>query len=242
MLDQSNSAFFSAGAHAATSDQSLALKLSQEEHQEIMAKLSSLAHLPAGHLEKTEELYLEQQLTDLLGFTVAAELADHRLNHSVGVMMAQPHLQRSPTDVLQAHGKYLEAGMAKYRSGFGWFTENGELTTQSIEREKYYFAVQLHYLTIWHQQAEELHAWYKYRKMVMINPSEETAVVGVVGDIGPSAWMQYQFAASPEVIRDGAVWSQKALGHVFLFFVDDPDGTIPLGPVSMRWQAKEVIV
>ena len=242
MHDQSNSALLGTSALDSTTDESLALKISLEEHQEIMAKLASLAHLPAGHLEKTDELYLEQQLTDLLGFSVAAELADHRLNHSVGIMAAQPHLLRSPTDVLEAHGKYLEAGLATQRGGFGWFTENGELTTQGIEREKYYFAVQLQYLEHWHREAESLRTWYKYRKMVMINPSEEVAVVGVVGDIGPSTWMQQQFAASPEIIREGNVWSQKTLGHVFLFFVDDPDGTIPLGPVSMRWQSKEAIV
>lgn len=224
------------------SDESLALQISLEEHQEIMAKLTSLSHLPAGHLEKTEELYLEQQLTDLLGFTVTAELADHRLNHSVGIMVAQSHLRRSPTDVLEAHGKYTEAGLARDRGGFGWFTENGELTTQGIEREKYCFAVQLHYLNIWHQQAEELRNWYKYRKMVVVNPSEEMAVVGVIGNIGPDSWIQEQFAASPEIIREGNIWSQKTLGHVFLFFVDDPDDTIPLGPVSMRWQSRKTAV
>lgn len=242
MHNQFSSAQLGISELDSVTDESLAIKISLDEHQEIMAKLASLAHLPAGHLEKTDELYLEQQLTDLLGFPVAAELADHRLNHSVGIMAAQSHLLRSPTDVLEAHGKHLEAGLAGKRGGFGWFTENGELTTQGIEREKYYFAVQLHYLADWHHQTEELRNWYRYRKMVMINPSEEVAVVGVVGDIGPSAWMQHQFGASPEIIREGNVWSQKTLGHVFLFFVDDPDDTIPLGPVSMRWQSKEVLV
>ncbi len=218
----------------------LVAEISKEEHQEIMAKLSSMSHLPAGHLDKMQELYLEQQLTDLLRFPVTAELAEHRLNHSVGVLAAQPHLKRSPTDVLAAHSKYFEAGLGAYRSAFGWFTDNGELTTKGIEREAYSFTLPLHYLPTWNKHSQELTTWYKYRKMIVINPAEEKAVVGAVCDIGPSQWMQYQFGGSPEVVREGKIWSQKSLGHVFLFFVDDPDDTISLGAIDLRWQAQEM--
>lgn len=221
---------------------SLAMSISQEEHQEIMAKMTRLTHLPAGHLDKTDELYLEQQLTDLLGFTVAAELAEHRLNHSVGVMAARPHLMRTPTDTLISHAQYLEAGISPNRSAFGWFTDTGELTAKGIMREKYAFSAQLFYLPTWQQDFAVLKQWYQYRKMIVINPGEEKAVVGVIADIGPAMWMQHQFGGSPEVIREGMIWSPKTQGHVFLFFVDDPDDTIPLGPVDMRWQQKEVIV
>ncbi len=220
----------------------LVTKISQEEHQEIMAKMASLTHLPAGHLDKTDELYLEQQLTDLLGFTVAAELADHRLNHSVGIMAARSHLMRSPTDTLASHAQYLEAGIAATRSAFGWFTDNGELTSKSLTREKYAISAQLFYLPTWHQDSTKLKQWYQYRKMIVINPNEEKAVVGVIADVGPALWMQHQFGGSPEIIREAMVWSPKTQGHVFLFFVDDPDDTIPLGPVDMRWQPKEVIL
>ena len=45
----------------------VALDISQQEHQEIVAKLSSYVNSPAGHLERETELYLEQQLSEILG-------------------------------------------------------------------------------------------------------------------------------------------------------------------------------
>jgi hypothetical protein len=209
--------------------------VSDEEHQDILNKLVGYVHLPAGHLPKADELYLEQQLTDMLGFEVTAELDQHRLNHSIGIMGSEQHLHRSPTDTLEAHDAFQEAGIAPNRGAFGWFTESGELTPKAIAQEKYYFAVQLMYLPDWNENHAELKPWYKFRKMVMVNPAEEIAVVGVVGDAGPAMWVQKQFGGSPEVIREGKVWSPKSQGHVLLYFVDDPEDKIPLGPIDLKW-------
>ncbi|HCC84197.1 MAG TPA: hypothetical protein DEP87_00720 [Candidatus Pacebacteria bacterium] len=215
--------------------------VSEEEYREVINKLIATVHLPAGHLPKTDELYLEQQLTDLLGFPITAELENHRLNHSIGIMGAEQHLKRNPTDDLPNHDAFQEAGMAPNRGAFGWFTENGELTPAAINREKYYFAVQLMYLSNWNVDHDDLKPWYKFRKMVMINPAEELAVVGVIGDAGPALWVQKQFGGSPEVIREGKVWSPKAQGHVLLYFVDDPENQIPLGVVRLD-RAVELLV
>ena len=212
--------------------------ISQEEHQEIISKMVSFSHMPAGHLAKEDELYLEQQLTDMLGFEVTAELENNRLNHTVGLMGGEQHLYRFPGDDLSKHDAYLEAGIAPNRGAFGWFTENGQLTDKAIQNEKYYFAVQLMYLQDWNENHPQLKPWYKFRKMIMINPSEEVAVVGVVGDAGPAMWVKKQFGGSPEVIREGKVWSPKTDGHIILFFVDDPNDEIPLGPIDISWQEK----
>lgn len=211
--------------------------VSEEEYREIMNKMIGYVHLPAGHLPKADELYLEQQLTDLLGFEVTAELENHRLNHSMGIMGAEQHLKRSPTDELSQHDQYQEAGIAENRGAFGWFTEAGSLTPEAIAREKYYFAVQTMYLPNWNTNHDDLKPWYKFRKMVMVNPAEEIAIVGVVGDAGPSLWVQKQFGGSPEVIREGKVWSPKSQGHVLLYFVDDPENKIPLGPIDLSQRA-----
>lgn len=212
--------------------------VSSEEHDEIIAKMVSFAHSPVGHLEKNDELYLEQQLTDMLGFEVTAELEGHRLNHTVGIMGGEQHLRRFPNDTLDQHTAYQEAGIAPNRGAFGWFTENGQLTPQAIEREKYYFAVQTLYLPDWNTNHKELKPWYKFRKMLMVNPHEEVAVVAVVGDAGPAQWVKKQFGGSPEVIREGKVWSPKSQGKILLFFVDDPQDEIPLGPIDLKWQDK----
>ena len=219
----------------------VALDILQQEHQEIMAKLSAYVNAPAGHLERETELYLEQQLSEMLGFKVRAELDGHRLNHSIGVMGAEQHLLRFPGDQLAEHDAYREAGIAPKRGAFGWFTENGQLTPDSILKEKYYVAVQLMYLPNWNQDHQELKPWYKFRKMIVINPAEQTAVVAVVADAGPAMWVKKQFGGSPEVIREGKVWSPKSKGKVLLFFVDDNENQIPLGPISLELNSTKLV-
>ncbi len=208
--------------------------ITQEEHQAIMEKMRTLVQTPPGHLEKEDELYLEQQLSDMLGFQVTAELEGHRLNHLIGIMGGEQHLKRFPTDTLEQHDAYRESGMAPNRGAFGWFTEQGQLTPEAIEREKYYFAVQTMYLPDWNSNHKELKPFYKFRKMIAINPAEEVAVVGVVGDAGPALWVKKQFGGSPEVIREGKIWSKASRGRVMLFFVDDPEDKIPLGPIELQ--------
>lgn len=214
----------------------VALDISEQEHQEIIAKLSSYVNSPAGHLEKETELYLEQQLSEILGFKVRTELDGKQLNHSVGIMGSEQHLLRFPGDELKDHDAYAEAGIAPNRGAFGWFTQNGQLTQESILKEKYYFAVQLMYLPEWSQTYEELKPWYKFRKMIVINPAEQVAVVGVVADAGPSMWVKKQFGGSPEVIREGKIWSPNSKGKVMLLFVDDEEDKIPLGPISLDFK------
>ena len=173
-------------------------------------------------------------MSSLLGFEVVAELEGQRLNHSIGIMGGEQHLRRFPGDSLQEHDAYQEAGIAPNRGAFGWFTENGELTADAIQREKYYFAVQTLYLPAWNRQYQTLKPWYKFRKMIVINPAEKKAVVGIVGDAGPAAWVQKQFGGSPEVIREGKIWSPKSRGRVLLLFVDDPENEVPLGTIDLE--------
>lgn len=207
--------------------------LTQEEKDAVFEKMSTFAAGAPGQLSEEDELYLEQQLTDILGFEVTAELEGNRLNHTVGIMGGEQHLFRFPGDTLDQHTAYQEAGIAPNRGAFGWFTENGVLTDTAIEREKYYFAVQTLYLPNWNTDYPTLKPWYAFRKMVVINPYEKIAVVGVVGDAGPAQWVQKQFGGSPEVIREGKIWSSESRGRVLLFFVDDPQDEIALGVRSL---------
>lgn len=220
------------------SEEKLVAEVTLEEHQEIMNKMAQMVKMPPGHLNREDELYLEQQISDMVGFEVTAELDGHRLNHSIGIMGGEQHLKRFPTDTLAQHDEYQQAGIAPNRGAFGWFTENGELTPQAIQREKYYFAVQTLYLPEWNQNHDELKPWYKYRKMIAINPADGVAAVGVVGDAGPAQWVGKQFGGSPEIIKDAKIWSKDAKGRVILFFVDDPEDKVPLGILDLN-QIKE---
>ncbi len=212
----------------------LLTEITQQELEEIVNKMVSYVNMDVGHLPKEEELYLEQQLSDLLGFEVMAELEGNRLNHTIGIMGGEQHLTRYPGDKLSDHDAYLEAGIAPNRGAFGWFTEDGELTERAIAMEKYYFAVQTMYLPDWNSRHSELKPWYKYRKMIAINPAEGLAVVGVVGDAGPAMWVKKQFGGSPEIIREAKVWSPKSRGRVILLFVNDPDDNVPLGVIDLN--------
>jgi hypothetical protein len=215
--------------------QALYAELSKEEHSAVMEKMSRMVQEPAGHLPRQEELYLEQQLTDLFGFEISAELEGIRLPHSTGVMQALPHLRRHPTDTLVNHERCHAAGIRQVRGGFGWFTELGQLTPLGVLQEKYFFSVQAQFTSAWQSSPSLLKNWLKFRKMVLINPMEERAVVGCIGDLGPSEWVHYQFGGSPETIQDGKVWSPKSRGHVLLFFINDPMNHIQLGPLDLRY-------
>lgn len=215
-------------------DAPLASSISREEYDSIMEKMVELLQLPAGQLEEESELYLEQQLSDILGFTVSANLDNHKLLYSTGIMESLSHLKRFPTDTLEQHSNFHEAGIQHNRSAFGWFTTTSELDQKSIEAEKYYISVPLYYHHDWSSNYTELKQWYKFRKVVVVNPVEQRAVVGVIGTVGPITYTRKQFGGSPELIHSGKIWSPKSAGHVLVLFVDDPKDEVPLGPVFFK--------
>lgn len=212
----------------------LATSISQEEYNSIIAKMIQLLQLPPGQLEEDSELYLEQQLSDILGIDVVATLDEHKLLYSTGTMQAEPHLKRSPTDSLAKHENLHEAGINTNRSKFGWFTTLQDFSQEVIDAEKYYISVPLYYYPDWNQNSSELKSWYRLRKIVVINPSEQIAVVGVVGNIGPNIVGRKQFGGSPELIQAGKIWSPHSAGKVLILFVDDPQNTVPLGPINFN--------
>lgn len=212
-------------------DNPLASNVSKDEYDSIMEKIVDLLKLPAGQLAEDSELYLEQQLSDILGFDVLASYEDHKLLFSTGIMKASPHLKRSPTDTLEDHTNYHEAGININRSAFGWFGTGGDLSNSAIEAEKYHISLPLYYYHEWTEQSSELKKWYKFRKAVVINPVNRIAVVCSIGDIGPTTVTRKQFAGSPELIHEGKIWSPKAAGRVLVLFVDDPENKVSYGPV-----------
>lgn len=70
--------------------------------------------------------------------------------------------------------------------------------------------------------------------MIMINPLNGQAVVGVLGDAGPANWTLKQFGASPEAMKALKLHKGPRKGLVLLLFVDDPDNTIPLGHLKYK--------
>jgi len=173
-------------------------------------------------LTKPEEKNLEQVFQNVIEIPAKASLE------------AEQHLMRYPGDTMATHPKIPagDEGMAPGRGAWGYFasTKSG-LTPQLIETEKWYAVVQTLYLPDWVRRQPYLRDWYKYRKVLIVNTKNGNAVVAAIADSGPAAWTGKQFGGSPEVMEylGGARYKK---GAVVVFFVDDPENKVPLGPVE----------
>ncbi|MBP9819787.1 hypothetical protein KBC79_03535 [Candidatus Woesebacteria bacterium] len=207
-------------------------QISIDEYQSVILKLESMLNEPISSLNDQARLYLEQQLSDLLGFTVSTELDGQVLPTIVGVVEARPHTKRFPTDTLSLHERHKEAGLAQYRSAFGWFSPQPPLSEQAEHYERYSLGLPLYALPEWGTRAEQVKTWFRNRKVICINPKAKRFVVAAVSDISTPS-IKYQFSASPELSRDIACWQPGQQGKIIVLFVDDESDTIPLGTVQL---------
>jgi hypothetical protein len=185
-------------------------------------------------LTRNEEKVLEQVIGNVVGVEARASLEGEHLNTTYGYIGAEQHLRRFPGDTLLQHGRgsVLSEGIAPGLGAWGYFASSkGELTPELEETEKWYAVVQTLYLPDWYTRLPYLREWYKYRKVLIVNTENGNAVVASIADSGPAAWTGKHFGGSPEVMRYlGGLRYKK--GPVLVFFVDDPENKIPLGPVK----------
>ncbi len=192
----------------------------------------NLPHSPQK-FTKDQALPIEQEIQKNTNIKAVAYLEDQSLNHQLGYIGYEQHLDRFPGDSLSQHDSDQEAGVAPGRGAFGYFaTDSSTFTTQDYLREKYYCVVQTLYLENWNQDHIYLKDWYKFRKMILINPVNGNAVVCDIGDAGPAEWTGKQFGGSPETMRELNLHNGPRKGLILMFFVDDPDNLVPLGPVN----------
>lgn len=187
----------------------------------------------------------EQKVADLihkdLGIPVAAELENKRLNRTYGLIGGEQHLYRYPGDTVQAHAKtaqdwvmYGPAGIAPGLGAWGYFAPSKEAFDQTAEqRERYYLAVQTFLSPGFSERTAEYRDFYKFRKMLVVNPKTGQAVVAVIGDAGPAEWTGKSLGGSPEVMHELGLAGGPRKGGVIYLFVDDPEDKIPLGPVKI---------
>lgn len=186
-----------------------------------------------GHLSLEEEHKLEELIKNTYGIKVSNTLEGQKLNHSVGMIGYEQHLKRFPGDDINLHDEELIAGIAPGLGAWGYFSHSRESFDQEdYLREKYYFAVQTLYLPNWNTDHRKLAPWYKYRKMLAINPENGEMVVGVIADAGPADWTGKHFGGSPEVMKTLDLHLKSRKGKIILLFVDDPQNEIPLGKVT----------
>lgn len=178
-----------------------------------------------------EEKIVGKMIEKTTGISAVPVLDGERLNTVYGYTGAEQHLFRFPGDTIEKHDEFRDVGIAPGLGGYGYFTEDGKLTSEGIMREKYYVAVQTLYLPDWEKRLRYLVNWYKWRKIIMVNVENGNAAVAVVGDAGPASWTGKHFGGSPEVMN--ALGGPKyKKGRVLLYFVDDPENKIPLGQVD----------
>jgi len=185
-------------------------------------------------LTRNEEKFLEQLFENVVGVRTRANLEGEHLNTTYGFIGAEQHLRRYSGDTLWEHGdsEFLDEGMAPGLGAWGYFAPSRKTLTDSLkETEKWYAVVQTLYLPDWARRQPYLRDWYKYRKVLIVNTQNGNAVVAAIADAGPAAWTGKHFGGSPEVMHYLGGEKYKK-GPVVLFFVDDPEHKVPLGPVQ----------
>lgn len=186
-----------------------------------------------GPLTRSQEKNIEKIFADVIGVNTRANLEGEHLNTTYGYIGAEQHLKRYPGDTISNHDLTPDdEGIAPGLGGFGYFAKSQSLLTETdIEREKWYAVVQTLYLPDWKSRLKYLVGWYKYRKVLIVNTINGNSVVADIADAGPAAWTGKHFGGSPEVMNYLG-GSRYKKGPVLVFFVDDPENKIPLGPVE----------
>jgi hypothetical protein len=198
------------------------------------------------NLTREEEVKIEQLLTKDLGIPVKAEIDNKRLNRTYGLIGGEQHLYRYPGDTVQAHAKNAEdwamyggSGIAPGLGAYGYFAPSkAEFDETDEQRERYYLAVQTFLSPGFSERVREYRDFYKFRKMLVVNPKTGQAVVAVVGDAGPAEWTGKSLGGSPEVMHELGLAGGPRKGAVLYYFVDDPEDKIPLGPVNLSEEVK----
>lgn len=203
----------------------------------LATNLQSILPEKTRPLQRNEEKLLEQVLTQSTGIPVRATLEGEHLNTTYGRIGIEQHLRRYPGDTISNHGTLDEQreGMAPGLGAWGYFAPSKSALTEDLEEiEKWYAVVQTLYLPDWNTRQPYLKNWYKYRKVMIVNTENGNAVVASVADSGPAAWTGKHYGGSPEVMRHlgGESKRRYTKGPVLVFFVDDPENKVPLGPVN----------
>jgi hypothetical protein len=191
-------------------------------------------------LSSEEENTVAKILSDEFKIIVGASFDGKKLNRSYGYIGAEQHLARFPGDAMAAHlgpnaaynKLFYSSGMAPGLGAWGYFAgSKNDFSQRDIEREKWYIAVQTFDAPGYLENTAEYSKWFKYRKMLVVNPLTGQAVVCDIADAGPAEWTGKHLGGSPEVMAYLGLQHGPRKGAVLYFFINDPNDTIPLGPI-----------
>ncbi len=207
---------------------------------EFSSALKSVLPNEMRPLTPVEEESIGKILSDQFQMSVSASLDGKRLNRSYGYIGAEQHLARYPGDGMGGHlgpdandnRLFYPSGMAPGLGAWGYFAPSQLLFTQKdADREKWYIAVQTFDAPGYLTNTREMSQFFKYRKMLVVNPKTGQAVVTDIADAGPAQWTGKHLGGSPEVMAYLGLQHGMRKGAVLYYFIDDPNDTIPLGPI-----------
>lgn len=206
----------------------------------LVSDLANVLPKAVQPLTSSEEQQVAEILSRTFGFNVTAELEGKRLNRSFGIIGAEQHLSRYPGDSMATHfttqeeaSQFSSSGMAPGLSAWGYFAQSkAAMTEQAKLREKYYIAVQTFLAPDFNSRFAEYRDFFKYRKMLVVNPQNGKAVVVVIGDAGPAVWTGKHLGGSPEAMAHLERVDGPRRGPVLFFFIQDPEDKVPLGPIE----------
>jgi hypothetical protein len=213
-----------------------------DTNKELANRLKNIVPSEDRKLTDDEDRQIEQVVNEVLEIPVAAEIDGKRLNRTYGVMGGEQHLYRYPGDNVYAHARtahdwamYGPSGIAPGLGAYGYFASSKlEMTPEIEDRERYYIAVQTFLSPGFAERVGEYRDFYRFRKMLVINPKTGQAVVTVIGDAGPGVSTKKHLGGSPEVMHFLGIAKGPRKGAVLYYFIEDPENQVPLGPVSPK--------
>ncbi len=205
-----------------------------DKKAQLKAYLSSFLPNTVQPLTVKQEKDVAKILSEYFSLSVTEELEGKRLNRSYGLIGAEQHLARYPGDSVESHD-FIGSGMAPGLGAYGYFAKSPDtLSDKDIAREKYYIAVQTFLAPGWHDDPKAYYTFFRYRKMMVVNPENGKAMVTDIADAGPAEFTGKHLGGSPEVMAYLERKDGSERGPVLYFFIDDPGDTIPLGPITMH--------
>lgn len=215
--------------------------LADTDRQEVLIdQLKIILPKEMRPLNVEEESKVSEILSRDFNMRVIPEIEGKRLERTYGYIGQEQHLARYPGDTMDSHfdndeeaQKFTKYGMAPGLGAWGYFAPSKEqMTGQDELREKYYIAVPTFRAPDFLNRVSEYRDFFKYRKMLVVNPENGKAVVADIADAGPAEWTGKHLGGSPEVMRHLERVDGAQRGPVLYFFIDDQDNSVPLGPVE----------
>lgn len=189
------------------------LTVSQEETEQILKKIQAYVLQTPGVIEKDDELYLAQQLSDILGFNISASLNEIHLPATiVRLGISRYRLPKS----MDAHD--VSSSQIRHTRGyFGW--PSPRLQTHINHQ----YGLSLPLLGLEQNKYINHLSWFYQKKVLLVNPLRNKVCIVSIIDVTASNTTQTQALVTPNVIRETELWSGNSKGQALMFFIDDTD-------------------